>query len=300
MTVLIWGSSWLAIRFQLGVVDPTVSIVWRFVLAGGLILGYARLRRLPIITTVAEHAWLAAEGLLLFGANYVTAYLAVRWLPSGLVAVVFSLAVFFNLLGARFFFGTPIQPVTFGGALLGCAGVGLVFAPQFTAVRSTQAAYLGATYALASALISSLGSMVASRNQLRGQPVLQSTGWAMLYGAAFVAIYAGLTGRPFAFDLRLPYISSLLYLAALGSVVAFTAYLTLMKRIGPARAAYCNVAVPIVALLLSTLFEHLRWQALMVLGVALCLAGNVLMLGGGRRGAASPRTASMASRQRAP
>jgi drug/metabolite transporter (DMT)-like permease len=120
--------------------------------------------------------------------------------------------------------------------------------------------------------------MTATRNHRYQLPVIQANAWAMLYGSIFVAIYATLDGEPFVFDRSLPYIASLLYLALFGSVVAFVAYLTLLGRIGADRAGYTGVAIPIVALVLSTFFEDLRWDATMIGGIALCAAGNVLVL----------------------
>lgn len=285
--VLIWGSTWIAIKFQLGAVAPEVSVAWRFALAAAILFAVARARRLPIRLRGAEHAGLAVQGLLLFGVNYVTVYLAERTLPSGIVAVIFSIAVFWNLVGARLWFGTPIPPVALVGALLGVTGVALVFSPQIASLATHGADAGGMLFALSAPLCASAGNLVASRNQRAGVPVIQGTAWAMLYGSLFVALYAGGLGESFAVEPSVRYLASLLYLTVFGSVIAFTAYLTLMQRVGPGRAGYSNVAVPVVALVLSTVFEGLHWRPLMVLGALLCLAGNVLVLNPGR--SAAPR-----------
>ena len=282
ISVLIWGSTWLAIKFQLGNVAPAVSVAVRFAIAAALLLIYAARRRMPLRYGAAGHGWLALQGLLMFGVNYVTVYLSERTLPSGIVAVIFSLAVFFNLIGARVCFGTPIQRTAMAGALLGCGGVVLVFWPQIADLSSAGTPVAGVLLAVVSALIASVGNIVASRNYRAGQAVVPNTAWSMLYGALFVLIYAIATGERLAIDWSVPYVASLLYLSVFGSVVAFTAYLTLVKRIGPGKAGYSSVAIPVVALLLSTLFEALHWQPLMVFGAALCLAGNLLVLQSGR------------------
>jgi len=282
IAVLIWGSTWLAIKFQLGPVAPAVSVAVRFAIAAALLFVYAARRRLPLRFGAGGHGWLALQGLLMFGINYVTVYLSERTLPSGIVAVIFSLAVFFNLIGARLCFGTPIQRTAMAGALLGCGGVVLVFWPQIADLSNTGTPVEGVVLATVSALIASVGNIVASRNHRAGQAVVPNTAWSMFYGALFVGIYAMATGERLAIDWSVTYIASLLYLSMFGSVVAFTAYLTLMKRIGPGKAGYSSVAIPIVALLLSTLFESLRWQPLMIVGALLCLAGNLLVLQSGR------------------
>lgn len=276
ITVAIWGSTWLAITYQLGSVPPSVSVVWRFALSALILLIYATHKRLPLRFSSGDHFWMAMQGLLLFGINYVLTYLSEQYLVSGLVAVIFSLMVFLNIAGMRIFFGRPVNRNGVLAAMLGVIGVGLVFWPELSRFALARNELIGALFALAAMTIASFGSMVATRNQRL--PVLQVNGFAMAYGAGFVALYAVLAGDRFAFDWSFPYVASLLYLALFGSVLAFGAYLTLMKRIGADRASYTAVAIPVVALVLSTLFEDIHWQAPMILGVGLCLAGNVLML----------------------
>lgn len=280
ITVAIWGSTWLAITFQLGVVPPSVSVVWRFALSALMLLAYAVWKRLPLGFSPRDHFWMALQGLLLFGINYVLTYLSEQYLVSGLVAVIFSLMIFLNIVEMRIFFGRPINPIGLLAAMLGVAGVGLVFWPELSRFAGARNELIGAVLALVAVTIASLGTMVATHNQRL--PVVQVNGFAMMYGASFVALYAAISGDRFAFDWSLPYVASLLYLALFGSVLAFGAYLTLMRHIGADRAGYTAVAVPILALVLSTLFESIHWQAPMILGVGLSLAGNVLMLARGR------------------
>ncbi len=280
ITVAIWGSTWLAITFQLGTVPPSVSVVWRFALSALMLLTYALWKRLPLHFSPRDHFWMAMQGLFLFGINYVLTYLSEQYLVSGLVAVIFSLMIFLNIVGMRVFFGRPINPIGFLAAMLGVAGVALVFWPELSRFAPARNELTGVLLAAVAMTVSSLGSMVATHNQR--MPVLQVNGFAMMYGAAFVTLYAAVSGDSFAFDWSFPYVASLLYLALFGSVLAFGAYLTLMRHIGADRAGYTAVAVPVVALALSTLFEDIHWQAPMILGVGLSLAGNVLMLARGR------------------
>ena len=279
--VLIWGSTWLAIKFQLGVVPPSVSVAWRFGLAALMLLAYAAWKKLPLRFSRAEHGRIALLGLLMFGINYVLVYLSELYLTSGLVAVIFSLYVFCNIALMRLFFGKKITRTAMLSALLGVAGVVLIFLPELAGVSTSRGALTGLLLALAATLVASFGSMVATHNHYHDMPVLQVNAWAMLYGAGFVALYALLAGEAFRFEWTISYVASLLYLSLFGSVLAFGAYITLMRRIGPDRAGYTAVAIPVVALLLSTLFENLQWQLPTVAGVVLVLAGNALMLRGG-------------------
>jgi drug/metabolite transporter (DMT)-like permease len=278
VAVLIWGSTWLVIKFQLGVVPPMVSVTWRFALAALMLLAYCAIRRRPLHFSVRDHLWMALQGILLFGVNYAGVYLAEQYLTSGLVAVVFSIVVFMNAVGMRMFFAQPILPATIVAAVVGVAGVALVFWPEMLRFSNSRGQYQGAALAVGATAVASLGNMVATHIHRRQLPVLQINAWSMLYGAAFIALVALAGGQQFVFDLSWPYIASLIYLSLFGSALAFGAYLTLMRRIGADRASYTAVAIPVVALLLSTAFEHLHWQLATFVGVALCLAGNLLML----------------------
>src|SRR3954471_10401338 len=276
--VLIWGSTWLVITFQLGPVPPEVSVAWRFGLAGVLLLVWSLVRRLRLKFSLREHGWMALQGALLFGLNYVCVYLAESRISSGLVAVVFSLIVFFNIAGTRLFFGTPIRPATVVAALLGVGGVTLIFLPEFQRPAQGADAVMGVVYGVIAVISACGGNLVSARNQRRGLPVVQLNTFGMLYGALFVGLYAAIAGREFVFESSLRYFVSLGYLALFGSVLAFGAYLTLIGRIGADRAGYTGAAIPIVALLFSVGFEGLRLGAVEVIGIALCVAGNVLVL----------------------
>jgi len=235
-------------------------------------------RALPLRYTVRDHVWMALQGLLLFGANYVLVYLSEAHISSGLTAVIFSSIAFWNILGMRYFYRTPLRPVVLLAAGLGVAGVAIVFAPELTVFSSGKAGILGLTYGLAGTLAASLGNITAVRNQRRGLPVVQQNAFGMLYGGLLVTLFALFTGQKFVFEYTVPYSLSLLYLALFGSVLAFGGYLTLLGRIGAERAGYIAVAIPIVAVLLSTFLEGFRWHPATVLGIALCVLGNVLVL----------------------
>jgi drug/metabolite transporter (DMT)-like permease len=278
VTVLIWGSTWLAIKFQLGIVPPAVSVVWRFVLAALMLLAFARYKHLPLRFAAREHLWLALAGLSIFGINYVAVYRSEGFLTSGLVALVFALTTFLNIVFMRMFFGTPITARAAIGACIGIAGVALVFWPEVARFSASGSEVAGLSYALGGTVIASLGNMVAMRNHRAGMPVVQVNAWGMLYGAIAVALYAVIDGDRFAFDWSVPYVTSLLYLVLFGSVLAFGAYITLLGRIGAGRAGYVSIAIPVVALLLSMLVEGLQWQLTMIIGIALCLAGNLLVV----------------------
>jgi drug/metabolite transporter (DMT)-like permease len=280
----IWGSTWLAITWQLGVVPPEVSVVYRFALAGLIIAAWCRATGRSLAFSRADHLWLAAWGATFFGLNYVGVYYAEQYVSSGLVAVVFATIVFMSAVGMRLAFGAPLTARMLFAATLGVGGVALLFLPQLEEAGNGGATALGIGWALAATALAAVGNLFAVRNHRRGLPVFPTTAWGMLYGAGVAAVFAVAHGARWTFEPSFPYVASLLYLAVLGSIVAFGAYLTLLKQVGAAPASYVGVSTPVIAMLLSTFFEGYRWTGIAVLGVALAIAGNVLAL---RRGDAT-------------
>ena len=276
-SVLIWGSTWLAITFQYGKVAPEVSVAYRFALAAAMLMAWCVAKRKAMRFSLRQHGWIALQGALMFGANYVLVYLAEQRIPSGLMAVIFSLLAVLNLLGARAFFRTPVRMGALGGTALGIAGVALVCLPR-ASFGGGSAFRAGLLFAVVATVVSSLSNLLSQRNQRHGLPVMQTNAFGMLYGAGFVTLYCLAAGRSFTLDLSARYLGSLAFLSLFGSVLAFGAYLTLVGRIGAGRAGYAMVAIPMVALGLSTAFEGLRWEWTLALGAALCLAGNLLVL----------------------
>jgi drug/metabolite transporter (DMT)-like permease len=182
------------------------------------------------------------------------------------------------MLGMRFFFGAPMTRRVALASFLGIGGIVVVFYPELARLQSSTDTATGAVLTMLSVLVASLGSMVAYRNQRSGLPLWQGMAWGMLYGSssAFALGLAG--GKALSFETTPEYVLSLAYLALLGSIAAFASYLTLLKRIGAARAGYIGVMVPVVALFVSAAFEGFRFHALTWAGIAVSVAGNVLIL----------------------
>jgi drug/metabolite transporter (DMT)-like permease len=277
-TVLIWGSTWLVITFQLGIVDPILSVAYRFTLASLLLLAFAMLRKINLRFTARQHVFFGLQGALLFSLNYLLVYLAELRLTSGLVAVIFSMLVFMNILIGALFLRTPVRLNVVVGAIIGLLGISLVFLPELSGFSLQDRGFVGLLLGLGGTLFASMGNIVAARNQREGLPVIQTNAFGMGYGAILMFAIALITGTPFRFETTPAYIVSLVYLALFGSVIAFGAYLTLLGRIGADRAAYTSLLFPLVALGISTLFEGYRWSVPALVGVFLVLAGNFLIL----------------------
>ena len=279
LTVLIWGSTWIGIGYQLGEVSPLVSIAHRFMLSSAIIFVYLWLRR-PAELRLAwrDHRFVALQGMFLFCLNYVFIYRAAGQLTSGLVAVVFSTMVFFNIINGAIFLGKPASKDVVLGGSIGLLGMVGLFWPELQALSLSDQIVQGLLMCLAGTFLASLGNMVASRNSARQLPVLTCNAWGMLYGAVTLYLAAVLLGQPITFDWRPSYLVSLAYLSIFGSVIAFWAYLSLVANIGADRAAYTGLLFPVVALLISTVFEGYQWTVTAAGGLGLVLLGNWLVM----------------------
>ncbi|MDJ0711299.1 MAG: EamA family transporter [Woeseiaceae bacterium] len=278
LTVLIWGSTWLAIEYQLGVVEPEVSIVYRYLAASLILYIYCKIKGLSLSFKAKDHLLFLGLGLLLFCLNYIMAYRAQEHITSAMAAIAFSTMLWINIVLARIVFGIRATPRVLVGAALGIVGIVVLFAPQIEVASLSDEVFYGSVLALCGAFSASCGNMVSQAAQKRALPVVEANTWGMFYGAGLTAIVAIVSGHEFTFDATFTYISSLAYLALFGSVVAFGAYLTLLGRIGAHKAGYATVMFPVVALALSMAFEGLELDAAIVTGTSLVLLGNLLVL----------------------
>ncbi len=276
--VFAWSTSWIALKWQLGVVSPEVSIMWRFAIASVIMFAWAGMSGARLRYPPAMHLRFLALGLLIFGFNFVSFYYGGLSTPSGLLAVVFSTASLFNMLLAWPILGQRIEGRVALGAALGLGGVFLMFAPRLFGASFDAAAALGLGLCVFGTLLFCSGNMLSAWIQRSGVAVIPATAWGMLYGALSLAAFAAAKGDPFVVEPTAKYVGGLLWLSTVSSVMAFVAYLTLLGRIGAARAGYSTVMFPVFALLISTVAEGYQWTAPAALGLALVMAGNVLVL----------------------
>jgi drug/metabolite transporter (DMT)-like permease len=283
VTVLIWGSSWIAIKYQLGSVDPLVSIAHRMALATllGVFLtlltqGFARL-------SGRDHVRIFVQGLCLFCCNYLFIYAATADLSTGLIAVMFSTMVILNALGGAMFLDMPLRPMVLVGGLLGLCGMAVLFLPELETLGWADPRLRALLLCFVGTVCASAGNMIAAGNLRRGLPVLTCNSWGMFYGAATLYLAALVLDIPITIDLQPNYLLSLAYLAFFATVLAFWAYISLIGRIGADRAAYTTLIFPVVALMISSVLEDYRWTLWSATGLFFVVGGNWLAMRGVRR-----------------
>ena len=277
ITVIVWGLSWHAMLYQVGVAQE-LSIAYRFVLAAAIMLAYCAATRRRLMFNRRDFGLMAVLGLFLFCSNYILFYYAAGYLATGLLAVVFCMITVLNMVNAAILFGQKIEGRVALGAGFGVVGLALTFWSDIAGQEINHRVLIGLGLSLLGTLCASFGNMASIGLGRRGVGVVESNTIGMTIGATGSFAFAMLHGAPLIYNPAPSYTISLLFLALFATVIGFGAFLTLARRIGAARAAYSSVLFPILALALSAWFENYRPQPEAILGVALILIGNVFAL----------------------
>ncbi|MGL4636379.1 MAG: DMT family transporter [Beijerinckiaceae bacterium] len=284
--VFCWGTSWIALRVQAVSVEPVIAVFWRFVFATILMFLWALLRKDNLRFDLKTHGFFVTLGMCLFSWNFLGTYYGSRAIPSGLVAVIFSLASVSNILLGAILLGQRITARLLGGAIIGITGVALMFSGELQKAASSDALMVGLAFCIFGTFCFSLGNIVSSRVSAKGINVISASAWGMVYGTVSTGIIALVLGQSFAVPLTPAFIGSLVWVVTSATIVAVAAYFTLVQSIGPARAGYATVMFPVVALLISTFAEtwvpgagqNFQWSAAALLGMAMTIGGNLLVL----------------------
>jgi drug/metabolite transporter (DMT)-like permease len=279
LVTLIWGSTWIVIRDQLGTVPPSWSVTYRFAIAGAAMAAYALWRRESFRLDARGWAFATATGVLQFCLNFNFVYEAERFVTSGLVAVLFALILVPNALLARVFLGQKLGRQLLVGSAIAMSGIVLLFLHEARSdPHGAGAAATGIGLTLIAILSASASNVLQATETAKRYPMVATLAVAMLIGAGIDAVFAWATVGPPSFDPRPSYLFGVLYLALAASALAFTLYFRVLRVIGPAKAAYSSVIVPVIAMSLSTLFEGYRWSPLAVGGAVLAGIGLVIAL----------------------
>lgn len=277
--VVIWGTTWIVIKYQLGTVNPSWSITYRFATGGLALLAWCALKGLPL--TVPRHAlpFLLVLGLFQFVLNFNFVYRSELYIPSGIPAVAFALLMVPNAILAWAFLGRKISGRFALGSLLGIAGVGLLFAQQLSLPGSRADTVLGLSLVVAGILSASVANVMQASPKALTFPPISGLGWAMLIGASINALLASILAGPPQFDPAPAYWLGFLYLGVVASALAFAIYFDLVRQLGPAEAAWTGVLIPIIAMAISTVVEDFQWTPAAIAGCVLALIGMVVALG---------------------
>ncbi len=275
---LIWGSTWYVITGQIDGVPAMWSVTWRFALATVGMFALVLATRGRFAMPRSAHLLALAVGLCQFSGNYNFVYHAEAHLTSGIVAVLIGLMIVPNAVLGRVLLGQAITARFLVGSVIAIGGIALLLLNEARAAPAGGNVGWGIWLALGAMIAASISNVTQAGETGRRVPLFTLIAWAMLYGTAIDAALAWTFAGPPVVPVDARYWLGTAYLAIAGSVVTFPLYYRLIREIGAGRAAYHNVLVVIVAMLLSTLLEGYRWSALAMAGSALALLGLVIAL----------------------
>lgn len=277
LTVLIWGTTWYAIALQTGDVPSVISIFYRFALACILLMSILKISGKLRALNQHDHLFCLLQGMCVFCFNFICFYHANRHINSGLESVLFSMAIVFNAVNGVLFLGQRLTRRLIISSLLGLVGMVCLFWRDLFAHHMDTPTLTGIGLCLLGTYGFSIGNIISARHQKKGIDVLSSNAWAMLYGTLTLLLIIMLTKTHFTIDTTISYIGSLFYLAIFGSVIGFGIYFALVGRIGTGAAAYATLLFPLIALAISTVFEHYQWTQTGIIGLILTLSGNFIL-----------------------
>ena len=278
ITLFCWSPTWYLIKFQLGYVDPLVSVFYRFLIAAIIIFIYLIIKNKNLKFSINHHFWFLFFGTCLYSINYVFFYLSNTYLISAFPAIVFSTVVIMNIIGERLYFKKKPSLKTLVGATIGMIGITIIFNNEIFNFSLENGAHLGLFLALIGTFCASTGNMVHQRNLNNNFPPIQTIAYSILYGSLVTFLVTQVRGSELLFEYSMRYISSLLYLSIFGSIFAFISYLKLLEQVGPGRAGYVGVVMPVIALIISTIFEKLEWQTDLIIGLPILIIGAILVI----------------------
>ena len=278
ITLFCWSPTWYVIKFQLGYVDPLVSVFYRFLIAAVFIFIYLIIKKEKLKFSFNYHIWFLLFGVCLYSLNYVFFYLSNTYLISAFPAIVFSTVVIMNILGEAFYFNKKPSLKTLIGATIGMIGIIIIFNDEIFNFSLAKGTHIGLFLALIGTFCASTGNMVHQRNLNNKFPSLQTIAYAMLYGSLVTFLITQIRGAELLFEYSFSYITSLFYLSIFGSIFAFISYLKLLEKVGPGRAGYVGVVMPVLALIISTIFEKLEWQIDLIIGLPILIIGAILVI----------------------
>lgn len=276
---LIWGSTWIAINYQIHENHVMISVAYRFALAAVMIGIWCKLKRIPLAIQLKDHKLVALAGVFLYTLDYSFLYAAQHHIISALLAVLSSSVIYFNVVLRKVLMGKPIRLEVVVGATVGLIGIVLIFFPELEKFTLKQGLTVGLMFATGSFLSAAMGNVLSEKVLSGNVKVLQLNFWAMSYGVILTLLVATISGATFSLPTAGSYYISLFYLAFFGSVIAFGAYMKLLTLIGADKSAYVVLVYPVVALLISTFFEDYQWSIFAICGVIIVLIGNAIAMG---------------------
>ncbi len=275
---IVWGLTWIAIKFQIDAINGTAAVFYRFICASVIMFALCLYNKENLKYNYQQHVKFFSQGLFMFCLNFVITYWATSMAPSSLVALAFTSLIFFNMFGAKIFLNIPFEKKVIWGATISFLGMALISFNEYDTIALHPMSLWGFLLSLIATLSASAGNLISTKSRLLKVPILANNAWSMLYGSIFTFIFCIIMQKNFSIHFSASFLYSFIYLTVFGSVLSFWSYLKLIDIVGPAKASFTSVISPVIALGISTYFENLSWSVFLASGVIFCLLGNFIAL----------------------
>jgi len=276
---IIWGLTWIAIKYQLPYVDGSAAVFYRFIVSSSVMFITCYFAKISVLKfSRAQHFRFAAQGMFIFCINYLLTYWATSMATSALIALAFTSIIFLNMFGGRIFLNIPFEKKVVWGGVLSLFGMAFIAWNEYLNIGLHPNSLWGFFIGFVSTLSASAGNIVSYLNKKDNVPVSANNSWAMLYGSGFSLLVCLFLGKSLHVEITSPFVISFFYLSIFGTVISFWAYFKLIENIGPAKAGFTSIASPIIALIVSTYIEDLNWSLYLALGAIFCIMGNLVAL----------------------
>ena len=276
---IIWGLTWIAIKYQLPYVDGTAAVFYRFIFSSAVMFVACLFAKTHLFKfTRSQHLRFATQGLFIFCLNYLLTYWATSMATSALIALAFTSLIFFNMFGAKLFLDIPFEKKVVWGGILSLCGMGFISWNEYLHIGLHPNSLWGFLIGLLSTISASAGNLISYLNKKDKISTAANNSWSMLYGAGFSLMACVVMSKSLHVEITQPFVISFFYLSIFGTVISFWAYFKLIENIGPAKAAFTSIASPVIALVVSTFMEDLSWTLFLAIGSLFCIMGNFVAL----------------------
>jgi drug/metabolite transporter (DMT)-like permease len=275
---VIWGITWIAIKYQIHSINGSAAVFYRFFCASLIMFALCFYNKENLNFNKSFHFRFISQGFFMFCLNFILTYWATSMASSALVALAFTSLIFFNMFGARIFFNTPFEKKVTYGAIISFLGMALITLNEYEHIAALPLSVWGFLLSVLATLSASAGNLISTNNRRLKIPILANNAWGMFYGSAFTLIFCLFMHKDLSITWSWPFAISFFYLAVFGTVISFWSYLKLIDIVGPTKAAFTSVLSPVIALGVSTVFENFQWSFILFFGVALSITGNIIAL----------------------
>jgi drug/metabolite transporter (DMT)-like permease len=274
---LAWSVSWFAMKLQAdSFLPPELSVFYRFFFATILMFILCFFSKQRMLLKRNEVPYLIIIGLCNFCLNFTIGYFAVKYIASGVMAVIFSLTIIISEIFSAYFDKRKIAKKVIISSLVGFFGLVLFILP-IVKFSNDSKAIIGFLMTLSVTFIFSFGSAVVSRNKKINQtPLYTSIAYGCAISSIFLFLFNVARGNEFGFDFSLSYITSLAYLVLVATVLAFICLFYLIQNIGSTRANYTALVYPAIALIISSFFEDLSFNFLSFVGFGMIILALII------------------------